>query len=80
MKILNVKIVPGSHFSSRWKSQMQIITTENNEYVDNIPGAEYTRSNMGKVGYDWSKHIGDDIDFRIEIVNNLGLKWLKKVL
>lgn len=80
MKILDVKIVLGKRLNRCWLSPMQVITTDEGEFIDANPGRNHNHkiSRNHKPGYDWSVLIGKELNsFEYKIVLNSGYKWIK---
>lgn len=63
--IKNVEIVPGKNINENWKRDMQIVYTDNLDYIDNIPI-------FG--GHDWEHDIGKNIEAKIN--RSAGYFWI----
>lgn len=79
MVILSITMIPASTINSHWRGNLQKLVTDDGIFFDNAIKTEYTRNVNGKPGIDWSSVIGININENIfQIVNNSGIKWLKK--
>jgi hypothetical protein len=76
-KIISVKIVSGSSLHQRWKSPMQFITTEQGEFIDNMPGKQFGFFAEANPGFDWQSRVGQTVS-GIKIFHYSGYKWLNK--
>jgi hypothetical protein len=74
-KIVNVKIVPGYSLNSRWKSDMQVIDTDQGKgFIDNMPGVSHGHYYPG---FDWNQYIGKVVS-KIQVIPNSGCEWLNR--
>ena len=68
VKIISVETVSGRTLNKNWKSDMQVIETDNGEYIDNIPYGGYQE------GHDWEDEIGNSVE--VSINNSRGYEWI----
>ena len=64
--IKNVEIVPGNQINKNWHRDMQIISTDKSDFIDDIP-------QFG--GHDWKQDIGKSVEARENY--SAGYYWLK---
>jgi hypothetical protein len=81
MKILSVEIVEGETLNEYWTHNMQIITTDNGEFIDNDIGNTFIHSHdytiQPNVGYDWKSLIGKEVE-EVVIYRSNGYDWINK--
>jgi len=65
MKILDVKVVPGKDLNSKWQYDMQIVTTDHGEFIDNMAGNNFIENSDYAIepneGFDWTQMIGKEV-------------------
>jgi len=71
VKIVSVKIVPGESLKSNWKSKMQLITTDQGEYIDNITNP---KQSWLTPGFNWNSLIGKRVNAFINF--SQGYEWI----
>lgn len=79
MIIESVKLVSGIPFNSRWTNKIQLIQTDEGEFIDSLPNTDYKINRHGKPGYDWTLEIGKELVKNIDFhtVDNSHYIWLK---
>ena len=76
-KIISVKIVEGNTLNEKWKSPMQVIITDQGEYIDNMPGKQFGFFKDAGPGFDWKSCIGEKVS-GIQIFKYSECDWLNK--
>ena len=79
-RIISVRTVRGETLDRTWKSDMQIVKTNQGEFIDNAPG----RGPFGfkwialgvSPGFDWESKIGEDTTAIVR--NSNGYRWINK--
>lgn len=73
-KIISVKTVSGSALNTRWKSDMQVVVTDQGEFIDNMPGITFGNYSPG---FDWHSSIGKTVS-NIQVIYNSGQWWINR--
>jgi hypothetical protein len=76
-KIISVDVVEGRTLKSNWKSQMQVVETDQGRFIDNMPGRKFSRLSYAEDGFDWSRHIGEVVK-DCKIIRDSGYLWINK--
>ncbi len=76
-KILSVKIVPGNTLNPKWKSKMQVVTTDKGVFIYNMPGKQFGFFGTASPGANWPQFMGDTVN-DVQIFNHSGYKWINK--
>lgn len=80
LTIISVIIVEGKSLNNNWNGKMQIIKTNEGDFIDNLPGKQYGEfyNPKSREGYDWAKEVGKDIDkVLVNIIPRTEGKWLQ---
>lgn len=75
--IVSVKIVSGRTLNDRWRSDMQIITTDKGIFIDNMPGKQFGYYKDANPGFNWESEIGQTVH-GLRVIEHAGFKWLNK--
>lgn len=57
-KIKNVQIVSGKSLNPYWKTNMQVVSTDKGDFIDNLPGISHGSTPLG---HDWKQEIGKTV-------------------
>lgn len=79
-RIVSVRVVRGNTLYRTWSSDMQIVSTDKGEFIDNAPGLGPFDPNWNNIGaspgFDWQSKIGEEVTGVIR--ESRGYKWLNK--
>lgn len=75
-KIISVCVVEGNTLDSNWGNDMQMVTTDKGDFIDNMPGVQFGFPSAHP-GFEWATHVGETMD-GIKVIENSDYKWLNK--
>ncbi|MDD4362248.1 MAG: hypothetical protein PHF61_09335 [Bacteroidales bacterium] len=78
--IIKVRMVRGNTLYPTWQSDMQIVTTNEGDFIDNPPGLGPFDPKWialgASPGFDWNSKIGEEVTGVVR--KSRGHKWLNK--
>ncbi len=79
-RIVSVRVVKGNTLHATWRSDMQIISTNKGEFIDNAPGLGPFDPKWKKLGaspgFDWKSKVEEEVTGVIR--ESRSYKWLNK--
>lgn len=71
--IKDVAIVSGKSLCPYWRSNMQLVSTDKGQYIDNLPGISHGST---PPGHDWKKEIGKKVDAVVSKDSKTDNTWI----